>query len=912
MIEQVEYGPFDHGYVAALDRTRVGRRAITEDSRDCGIDPMTFAVTTRPGSAVKFDTAGALVGLLEAKFGSRLRQLLVMESLSFQDGEPNLAGLWTDETDKEGALWWRSSNGADSNQQIGKSYSLTHRSKTTLTPWNLLMIPIWSEHATDKWSRCKDSAQRKVVCSGSRKVLRVREALVAPNYQGTPLWHNGRFNDATGSGSEKEYVRPLGPMGPIFPIRRTGVSASSSQGTLIGKDTFWIGYCYQYENGETSEMHIPTAPITVNSGASTTQYEYVSLFVPPGPPDCVARLIFRTNKWDGSAGTPTVLDPTVMLFSDVIRNNFQTSYNYYGGDDDHLRDRPDLYHPDLIMPPRARNVCTMDGRIVFFDLKINTAVIQLAPYSADGNMLDSYMYSDTGAYGNTFFYWRNDGTNITLKHQVNPGYPAATTDLTIALSGLTLKGVVDAINAVGTTAGLWSWRARLLPGVDGNALATGLETTSGADYFDDDGANGANDATSGNQRVIAGQTLPGVMNMSKTSPWATGGDDKRALHFTMANPAATGTAADAPLAPNAWRGGFDCRRRLEGGMGRLIGGASLLNGALCFASNGLGILRNVRGGKTGVDSDYRLETWKRGGGSGLVSPWAFAEGDGWGVYAERQGIMVNDGEEDKCISWRVWNHKANNGSGMGPWAYEMAQCKKWVGADTDVGNAQLHVSVAGARIYVAYRSSGSVTYPDMYMYYDFSASQHRIGVKQLFRTDENGDEVPFPWSAPIRIRGSQVALVPRSDGDHIYTSPDDLGAAHSTGDGTVVEIELTSTNADDGVQQTMTAYLQTDRFESERQKKRVHKVDVEYYDPDGLLALAGAYDFARSTSTAIATLPAVSDGTISGVARQRTPAALRGPVNTMELKLSGALTHRSEIRRLKVGFRRLNTTKPDA
>src|SRR5689334_24979060 len=105
----------------------------------------------------------------------------------------------------------------------------------------------------------------------------------------------------------------------------------------------------------------------------------------------------------------------------------------------------------------------------------------------------------------------------------------------------------------------------------------------------------------------------------------------------------------------------------------------------------------------------------------------------------------------------------------------------------------------------------------MYMYYDFTASQNRLGVHQLLRVDENGNEVPFPWSAPIRIRGSQVAVIPRSDGDHVYTAPDDLGAGHSTADGVVVEIELTTSNADDGVQQSMIAYFQTDRFETDRQ-----------------------------------------------------------------------------------------------
>jgi hypothetical protein len=906
VIETAEYGPFTDGYVASVDRSRIGRKAISEDSRDVGIDPQTFAATSRPGSAVRFDTAGALVGLLEAKWNARVRQFLQFESDSFQDGEPNIMGLWSDETDKEGQVWWRSSNGADSNQVVGKSYGTTHRSKTNVTVWNFLMIPLATEHATDKWTRCKSTAQRKVVFSGSRKVMRVGKGLLAPNKQGTPVWWNGRFNDSSASGSEREYIRPLGPMGPIFPIRRTGVSAvSAGGGTWVGADTVHYGYCYQFENGEFSDMYISSVALTVDVGTPAGQFDYVSLFVPPGPPDCIARYIFRTNKWP--VGTPTSAnDPRVLLYSGVILNNYQTAYDDFGGDDDSLRDRPDIYRADLIMPPRASSVCTMDGRVVFFDLKINRSVIQLAPYSADSVAvnLDNYMYDQAGAYGNTWFYWRCDGTNLTLKHNI--AFAAATTDLTVALAGKTLKGVVDTINAVVPNVGVWTWRARLLPGVDGNEPATSLETTNAADYFDDDAQ--CNDGTVGNQRVICGQTLPGVLAVSNTSLYANAGTDPRALHFTLANPAATGTAADAPLAPNAWRGGYDCRRRLEGGMGRMVGGCTLLDGCLVLATNGIGILRNTRGGKTGVDSDYRLEVWKRG--SGVIAWGSHAEGDGWGVYTERQGLMVNDGKREVCISGRVWNSKANNGAGMGPWAYEFTQCKKWVGSNLDDGSAQFHVSVGHGRIYVFYRSSASVTYPDMYMYYDYTASQDRLGVDQVLRVDENGDQVPFPWSAPFRIRGSQLAVIARSDGEHVYTAPDDLGASHSTGDGTCVEIELQSSNADDGVQQSMTAYLATDRFDAVREKKRVSKVDCEYYDSAGVLQLSGSIDFARATSTAIATLTAISDGTIAGVARLRTPAALRGPANTLELKISGAAASRAEIRRLTVQFRRLKTTAP--
>lgn len=902
MTETAEYGPFFDGYVASTDRTLIGRQAFSEDSRDCAVDPITGAIINRQGSAVRFDAAGALAGLLEAKWSARVRQLLALESESFADGQPNIAGLWTNRTTNDGQLWWRSSNGGDTNQVIGKSYGATHRSTANLTPWHFLMVPLWSESTTSKWTRCKSAAQRRTLFAGSNKVLRVGAGLLAPNRKGTPLWWNGKFNDDAASGAELEYVRPLGPMPPIFPIRRASVPGASA-GNWTGSDKAYWAYAFKYATGEVSAPYLCNAgdAITVDAGNPANKYPYVTLTIPPAPPDCVERLIFRTNKWDSTSATAVIEDPTALLLTGVLRNRFQTAYRDYGGDDGSLRERPDLIRFDLFMPPRAKNVFTCDGRVVFSDLAINTAVIELAPYAADAAMLDTYSYTDAGAYGSTWFYWRNDGNNLTLKHNLGPGFLAATTDLTIALAGLTLQNVVDTINAVAPNAGFWPWRAQLLPGVDGNALASELETTNGTDFFDDDAR--CNDGTSGNQRVICGQTLPGVLHMSATSTWATSGNDKRGLHFTMANPAATGTEADAPLAPNAWRGSFDCRRRLEGGMGRMVGGGSLLDGALVLATGGVAVLRNIRGGKSGVDSDYRLEKWKLG--PGCISWDGYAEGDGWVAYISRKGIMVNDGKREICISRRVWNPKANAGAGRGPWAYEIGQCLKWVAADDD--SAHMHLAVAHGRLYVFYRSSAAATYPDRYMYYDFTASQNEIGVDQMLRPDGQ----PFAWSAPCRVNGGSVGVVTRDDGDHVYTAPDDLGAGHVTGDGVVVELELTGQTDDDGATQTMTVYLQADRFDSGRNKKHVSKVDLEYYDAGGVLTVSAATDFDRTTTAALTAVDPVTDGTISDLARLRVAAAHRGPIELFELKFTALpADDRIEVRNAQVEFRRLRTLAP--
>lgn len=902
MNDWYDFGPFFDGYVAATDKTRCGPRAMTEDSFDAGVDQATGALYRRPGSATVFDAGNA--GLLESKWGARARQVIEMLSDSFSDGQPNVGVLYTDDADKEGTFYFRSSNGAGTNQQIGKSYSTTHRSAMAGTVWNFQMVPLWTQHATDIFTRCKSIAQRRVLMAGSRRVLRSGKNVIAPNRLGTPVVWNGRFNDATGSGSEKEFVRPLGPLGPVFPVRRTGVPAAVANSVWKGAEAAYYAVVYEFEDGSRSTPYIGAGTlglVTVDAANPANRYPYVSLFIPPGPRDCVARIICRTNKWDTSAASYTVEDPTALFVCGVIRNNSQTAYNDYVGSDADLRERPDVIMLDKAMPPCARYCTTMDQRVLFADLAPNPCAIQLAPYIADGSQLDSYMYDDVAAYAAPFHFFHYDGTNLRLKYATPPG--AGVTTVTIAIAGMTLQGLVDAINATTSAGGgayEVAWRAQLAPGVDGNSLCTELQVTNAADYFDDDTA--CNDGTTGNCRVIAGHTLAGMLYFKASSAWMAKGVDRQGLHFTTGNPAATNTETEAPVAVHNWRGGYDCRRRVRSTLGRALGVGSLLDGALVVLSRGVGVLRNIRGGKTGADTDYRFEQWKASAGGIAWS--GVAEGDGWVVYMSRKGLMVNDGKREVCISRRVWNYRANRGAGRGPWAYEIGQCVKHVAKDDD--SCHFHVSVANGCIYVSYRSSSSVTYPDRQMVYDYSDSVNEIGVDQVLRADGT----PYGWSAPYRLRVSCVGEVTRDDGVHVYGTVEDNGGG--TGDGRLDEIELASTYTDNNVDITFQAYLQATDFGALREKKRVSMLDVEYYDDVGAAALSGSMTFARTdTATIKSPLAAVTDGTVSARGRFRIPTSLRKPCDVFEPKvvISSNATTRFELHRARARFKTLRTPR---
>lgn len=900
MNQTVEYGPFKDGYVAAVDRTRVGPQGIAEDSVDCGIDPTTGAVFLRPGSAIVFDDPTTPVGLLESKWGAIAQDLLAFLSDSFTDAMENLLGLWSDETDKEAQLWFRSTNGApDTNQTIGKSYGTFHRSSAAATVWNFQMIPLLTDHATQIFTRCKDELSRRVIASGSRNVLRIGSDLIAPCRTGTPFIWNGRFNDASGAGTEKEFVRPLGPIPPLFRIRQNAVAVSTTGLWLGGNNAIW-SYSFKFKNGDVSQPYRANSGdvITVdpNPANAALPYPYVDLVIPPGPRDCIGRIVLRTNKWATGA---VAQNADALLICGYIDNNFQTAYRDTQGDDAELVSRPDLIRFDLIMPPRARKYGTMDGRIVAVDLQANPCAIFLAPYSRNSvTPADTAQYDDVAAYPATAFFFNLDGTNLYLKESP---FGVGVVNQTIALAGITLQGLVNAINAIAPTGATQPWRAQLAPGMDGNALAIDLQPTNGANYFDDDGICTGGATATGNCRVIASQTLPGCLYMKATSSWMTRSIDPRGVHFTMANPATTGTETDAPLAPNAWKGGFDCRRRLEGGMGRAVGVGSLLDGALILATRGTAVLRNVRGGKTGADTDYRLERWLIG--DGVLGPDAYAEGDGWVVYARRAGIMVNDGKREVCISTRVFNPTSGTG-GRGPWKYEWSQCKKWQAKNDQ--SAHLHIFVAHGRIFVTYRSSSSVTTPDRMMVYNFTAGQNGLGVDQVLRDDGT----PFAWSAPYRLNGSVMGAVTRDDGDHLYMVRSDYTAA-TTGDGRVDEFEITTSTQDNGASYQMAAHLATDRFGAQRQKKRLVRATIEYYDATGGGSVTGYIDFARTLSGSLSALPAVTDGTVGNVGIVRCPASLRAPFKTLEMKIQNPSgSARFELFKISAEVKFLNTVGP--
>lgn len=981
-----DYGPFWDGYVCAVDDTRVGLNAIASESFDVGIDPAGGFTYKRAGSATAFDVFGSPAGLLESKFTARARDIFSLKSRSFTDGYGNLACFYTNDATLEGALYFRSSNGGGTNQQVGKSYGDFHRSRASVqgggTAWNQQVEPLWCANGTTPFTRLATAAQRRLVFPGSRKLLQVGGRVYGSNRFGTPVMWNGAFNDATGSGTQKERLRPMGPTGSVFPVRRlsaaqttitfaatatisgttlvtvpstagilVGMAVSASGGTgsvaagttviqpitpttftlsaagtngtpatvtLVGgalKGTYQAYYSIVplYDDGSYGMPYVDPAGtmglVTVDASNPGKTYSSVSLLVPQMHDGVVARIVCRTPWADMSSGSFVVPDPYTIKIAGVLNDNISGLF-VDTGDDASLVDNTQIVRFDWIMPPRARSVWTMDGRIVFGDLAPNPAAIMLAPYTyVSGAYFDHddptgpYQFYNDGAtaWANGMAF-RYDGRYLKFKQEIVPGTwhtdsfsaDATASSPTVANQTFTLGDLVNKINSYAYGGGEVAWRAVLAPGVNGDEPMSSLQAMNGGSWFDDDTI--ISDGTSGNCRVLMGQWMRGWLYFSGASSWMTRGVEPQGVHFTIAGPASTAADIDAPYAANAWVGGYACRRRLTDDLGVLLGGGSLLNGSLVVYSKGIGAIRNIRGGKSGVDTDYRLEPWL--GLHGGVCATAICSSSGIVFYMTRLGLMANDGTQEVCISPAVWTPHGTDGAGTGAWKYEMQQCVGAIDAGTDTG--RFHLSAVNGRLFVAFRSSNAVTYPDRMMVYDYSLATDRQGVAQLYRAPGK----LWAWSAPYRIRASVIGEVVRSDGPHIYGAIEESYAGYSTGDGRIDELETGANDNGTGIQDDV--YLAMDDLGSARQKKRILLVTLSHSCDQPTDVLMASDNIGTGTST-----QAASTGEIITDVRLRPVYSVRGPCSRFQLRRRGktgiADTTYSRLHRARVEYSLLNT-----
>ncbi len=418
----------------------------------------------------------------------------------------------------------------------------------------------------------------------------------------------------------------------------------------------------------------------------------------------------------------------------------------------------------------------------------------------------------------------------------------------------TLESLVDAINATSNADLCEQWCAQLAPGIDGTMPTTSLSATSfavtvtgGSGVTTLTGAaadvlrvgvgmniSGTNitagtyvvakpSATTitistattgilagsytfysntGDNAIVTGGTVgyirsfgpnyPVLLHMKPSAFPNYDKPDKQSVFYTMASPGAAQTGSS--LAPNSFLSG----NKLVGHssprqqMQRTVMGIVDVEGAAVVAySDGVSLMKNVRGGNTGEDFDCRLFTINDG--RGCISWPSLTSGNGWASYATTEGIVACDKTgKEIVISGAVFNATENTGD----LAYEILTSAASAASDSD--DQYLVCAVQGSKLVVAVRGPSSDD--ARVLSYDFSRGVDANGLEELIDPERRSTYI---WNPPaiyndgdgftkIGALGSMRNASGRSD----FLVYEGTG---STGDNILLQINTGSTDSSDAI-----------------------------------------------------------------------------------------------------------------
>lgn len=581
------------------------------------------------------------------------------------------------------------------------------------------------------------------------------------------------------------------------------------------------------------------------------------------------RLVLRSKKIKRSSATGpmTGVSPAELYVCGIIGNNSQTSFTLTNADDLSLVKQDTIFRIDHSMPPPARYNFTFDQRHGHAYAKASKPAIIVAPVSIntayDRNIADDNSPGSTNA-----MLVRVTSTAIVLRSAFTAPVVPNDTTITLANKTLAqVVDEINLTLLVGGGTPQAKWVAQLAPGAEPNDPATSLlpsyrqtgasvSGTSGNDYITTTDPTLINEIALGMKVRDSGNVIPadtivlkkatngriylgtvagvpvvlgGNFGPSVTDFWFDTGDDgcvsgasnrgnmrafcptisiiiyyknsarvqrtyKSDVYFTASGP--NESALGISLAPDLWVVGN--RKLAPGGPGIVMGAGEFPDGALIAYSRGIYHLQNRRGGTTGEDFDYRFYAINKR--RGCNSPWGFVEGDGWCAYPTVDGIIcVDSSRQERMISRDIFNRDR----GLGNLVYEIGQCIAAVAKDSDTQH--LFMDVIGSAIHVRYRSSGSVSRPDMRLVYDFSESAEASGIAEIVTPDGR----PWGWSSQLSGAPSAMAEIHTSSGVVVYGAFDSNGG---TGDGRIDKIDSGTSDNGDGI--GAAGYCATDLMDS--------------------------------------------------------------------------------------------------
>jgi hypothetical protein len=490
----------------------------TNSSRNVFIDPFTGGVSRRSGCDILIDTVDGnwaeVTGLLNAKWGAKARKMIAIDSTTLTNTYPTLACLYSEDTNASfptadsgfpGTLWVND-NGTRysllSEFTNNTNYSNAPSSHASASGYTFKMTPICIDSGDGVYNRGQltgtastDKFMQQYLCCGSRSALATQNWVYFPNLRATP-W---RWNKAVNiSGTEILRGFPTGAFPPLFGPLATTPSASTSNTSWSDGDTFYLSVIFQFEDGSWSLPFIPRATntiltsgnglVTVGTIGGTSKYQYLTYSnVAIGPQGTVARAIVRSEKQTRTATTDNItVSPLDLRVIGVLRNNTQTSYVDYAGNDSSLLEDDDVVRFDYMLPRRARYIGTGDQRAIIGYTLPNTGAIMLAPVSSSSNT--SYDFNTADDAGAIFssshaYYVRITSTDLELRcgNESSARDTTAVTGNTKLFSLATydtVEKMVDVINTTVIADVCNKWKAQLAPGIDPTMPTASLTKTT--------------------------------------------------------------------------------------------------------------------------------------------------------------------------------------------------------------------------------------------------------------------------------------------------------------------------------------------------------------------------------------------------------------------------------------------------
>lgn len=449
------------GFMDSMPRQDVPLNAITGPSSDWLISHKRWR--RRRGTKVRKS------GMLESSWSALARRVIAATLPSLEDGFPSPLTLFTNETTKSATLCFRSTNGAtwtagalsgETYRTVGQEFSATHYPDAALVHHRVLPLVYRNQYGGLTVHRLNSAEHRRHMAAGSRDVLQVGTQVCVPGFDAVPIRWNGRFNDATGSGSEVYDVAPLGLVPPLqMPTLIKGTDLlTSTVGPFKGSSAFFVSLLFENDAGELSMFAVPRPKgsawasyagfgyFQVDSSNPTHFFDSVKFTnIAEGPPGTVKKWLLISDVVDtATTGAGALVQPSIgnLALLDKIPQG-QTSYtctnsNVLGLDPDPRI--TEMIRGLLTWPPCARNMGRFDGHITLNNLRPNPMALILAPWSNGALNLDA---DSAGLYTGDVYGVAVTPTSLVLR-KVHSG---SATDTSISLAARSLNDLIVLINS---------------------------------------------------------------------------------------------------------------------------------------------------------------------------------------------------------------------------------------------------------------------------------------------------------------------------------------------------------------------------------------------------------------------------------------------------------------------------------